>query len=140
MTPRVSPQHAVAWPKLVGAPVGVVSGDVWAEIHAVTTRYADALHRLDRQGLHDRTVRAGLEAIARALDGFARTWHEADYAPLASQLLDLTRPDFLHQCANRRTFVIGVRQLEDAVCTRRAGHTGRHAAGNGYTITAVWED
>lgn len=128
MSPRALPQNAVRNPSWPG--VDVVSDEVWAEIHAVTTKYADVLDRLARQGLHDRTVRAG----------FARTWHEADYAPRTSQLLDLTRPDFLHQCANRRTFVVGVRQLEDAVCTRRASHTGRHAAGNGHTITAVWED
>lgn len=93
-----------------------------------------------RRGIRHGQRIAPPAASTEGLPSQARTWHEADYAPRTSQLLDLTRPDFLHQCANRRTFVVGVRQLDEAVCTRRASHTGRHAAGNGHTITAVWED
>jgi hypothetical protein len=31
-------------------------------------------------------------------------------------------------------------QGEAFICTRRRGHTGRHAASNGSHIVAVWDD
>jgi hypothetical protein len=50
---------------------------------------------------------------------------------------DLTGGVWLNMCEDRHTFPSADGDIV-RVCTRRAEHTGRHAAGNGVRIVAVW--
>jgi hypothetical protein len=52
---------------------------------------------------------------------------------------DLTCGRWPRACGARAEFVVpGAPVRHRATCTRRAGHTGRHAAGSGGVVVAVW--
>lgn len=70
------------------------------------------------------------QVVARAL---FIAWDLLDYRDVV--VPDLTRglKTWPYMCAARRPGPDVPR-----MCTRRAGHTGRHAAGNGTQIVAVW--
>jgi hypothetical protein len=50
---------------------------------------------------------------------------------------DLTGGVWLNMCEDRHAFPSAGGDIV-RVCTRRADHTGRHAAGNGVRVVAVW--
>ena len=48
-------------------------------------------------------------------------------------------PDLTNQRRWKQKWCAG-RHKNEWLCTRRVGHTGRHAAGDGNVIVAVWSD
>ncbi len=76
-----------------------------------------------------------------------RSWHEAwleNATPARfSDVPDLTTGRWPTACDNRHPWTLatvqGTREVT-TVCTRRAHHTGRHAAGAFGRVIAVWQD
>ena len=58
-------------------------------------------------------------------------WDEGGRTSLPPDLTPSLIPGARHCCADHP---------HGLSCTRRAGHTGRHAAGDGDVIVAVWGD
>lgn len=71
------------------------------------------------------------------LDRSSIAWHVAiDGGHLVP---DLTGPVDEGTCAARAEFRRPAERVTHrAFCTRRSGHTGRHAAGDGMVVLAVW--
>ena len=75
------------------------------------------------------------------------SWHEAwletDHTVRCSDVPDLTTGRWPKACDTRHAWTLvtacGTRDVT-TVCTRRASHTGRHAAGAFGRVIAVWQD
>lgn len=80
-----------------------------------------------------------LHRLTNRPESNVRRWHQSWCRPGAQNVPDYTGGKWLSQCDTRQGFALPGRGYALVTCTRRSGHTGRHAAGYKHIIVAVWE-
>lgn len=81
-----------------------------------------------------------MTALKHLAKARATRWHLGRHLPGTSGIPDLTGGVWPSTCNARTHFTLPGRRAAVASCTRRAASTGRHAAGNGTHVVAVWGD
>lgn len=81
-----------------------------------------------------------MTALKHLAKARAARWHLGRHLPGTAGIPDLTGGVWPAMCNARGHFTLPGRRYAVASCTRRAAHTGRHAAGDGTSVIAVWGD